>query len=214
MRILIFGDSNTWGYDAHDGSRQPDRFTRLIQRHHPEWTIIEEGMNGRLLSSRDPRCFEAGDRQIEAAIARSYPLDLAVIALGANDARRMNAQTTDEWKRHLDVFLSALQNAQKRYGPFQILLVSPPLISSHAEYPDEVRFVFGESGQKIIQQSQKIIRQAALEHDWLSLISSDIGLEGAPFDGIHFETFQHQRMASALEEKIVQAEHEGKFSHN
>ena len=30
MKILFFGDSNTWGYDAKDASRQPNRFTHLV----------------------------------------------------------------------------------------------------------------------------------------------------------------------------------------
>ena len=32
MKILFYGDSNTWGYDAKDASRQPNRFTQLSQR--------------------------------------------------------------------------------------------------------------------------------------------------------------------------------------
>ena len=30
MKILFFGDSNTWGYDAKDASRQP---RSLLKRH-------------------------------------------------------------------------------------------------------------------------------------------------------------------------------------
>lgn len=32
MKILFFGDSNTWGYDAIDASRQPNRFTQLVKK--------------------------------------------------------------------------------------------------------------------------------------------------------------------------------------
>lgn len=39
--VLIFGDSNTWGYDWRDGSRIADRFTRLMQQEKPEWTVLE-----------------------------------------------------------------------------------------------------------------------------------------------------------------------------
>ena len=33
MKILFFGDSNTWGYDAKDASRQPNRLRSLLKRH-------------------------------------------------------------------------------------------------------------------------------------------------------------------------------------
>lgn len=33
MKILFFGDSNTWGYDAIDASRQPIVLRSLLKRH-------------------------------------------------------------------------------------------------------------------------------------------------------------------------------------
>ena len=44
MKILFFGDSNTWGYDAKDASRQPNRFTQLVKKAFSEHEIIEEGL--------------------------------------------------------------------------------------------------------------------------------------------------------------------------
>ena len=47
MRIVCFGDSNTWGYEAGTGHRLDDRYTRLLAAAMPEHEIIEEGLNGR-----------------------------------------------------------------------------------------------------------------------------------------------------------------------
>ena len=44
MKILFFGDSNTWGYNAKDASRQPNRFTQLVKKAFWEHEIIEEGL--------------------------------------------------------------------------------------------------------------------------------------------------------------------------
>ena len=33
MRILFYGDSNTWGYNAQTGMRYANRFTKQIQKH-------------------------------------------------------------------------------------------------------------------------------------------------------------------------------------
>ena len=32
MRILFYGDSNTWGYNAQTGMRYANRFTKQIQK--------------------------------------------------------------------------------------------------------------------------------------------------------------------------------------
>lgn len=44
MKILFFGDSNTWGYDTKNASRQPNRFTQLVKKVFSEHEIIEEGL--------------------------------------------------------------------------------------------------------------------------------------------------------------------------
>lgn len=54
MKILFYGDSNTWGYDAKDASRQKNRFTQMIKQAFSEHEIIEEGLCGRTLSLDDP----------------------------------------------------------------------------------------------------------------------------------------------------------------
>ena len=44
MKILFYGDSNTWGYDAKDASRQKNRFTQVIKQEFSQHEIIEEGL--------------------------------------------------------------------------------------------------------------------------------------------------------------------------
>lgn len=52
MRILCIGDSNTWGFDPADRTRQDRRWTRLLRTWLKEDEIIEEGCNGRPSPSR------------------------------------------------------------------------------------------------------------------------------------------------------------------
>ena len=54
MRILCFGDSNTWGYTPGSGLRNPNRWTRVLKDLLPEYEIIEEGLNARKLCTLDP----------------------------------------------------------------------------------------------------------------------------------------------------------------
>ena len=54
MRILCIGDSNTWGYNPVNGQRFEKRWTKVLSELMPENEIIEEGLNGRTLTSVDP----------------------------------------------------------------------------------------------------------------------------------------------------------------
>ncbi len=56
-RILCFGDSNTWGYDPATEDRFDDqtRWTGVLQAAlGTDFTVIEEGLNGRTTVWNDP----------------------------------------------------------------------------------------------------------------------------------------------------------------
>lgn len=42
MKILFFGDSNTWGYDTKNASRQPNRFTQLVKKVFSEHELLRK----------------------------------------------------------------------------------------------------------------------------------------------------------------------------
>ena len=58
MRILFYGDSNTWGFNAQTGMRFENRFTALLQKRMPHDTIIECGLCGRTICHDDPYALE------------------------------------------------------------------------------------------------------------------------------------------------------------
>lgn len=89
MKILFFGDSNTWGYNAKDASRQPNRFTQLVKKAFSEHEIIEEGLCGRTLCLNDPYDADRnGAKMISMVLKTHAPIDVVFIMLGTNDAKR------------------------------------------------------------------------------------------------------------------------------
>lgn len=90
-RIVCFGDSNTWGYDAVTGGRYPDdvRWTGGLQKALGEsYTIIEEGLCGRTTVLEDPlnegMC---GLAYLYPCLMSHAPVDCLVIMLGTNDCK-------------------------------------------------------------------------------------------------------------------------------
>ena len=91
IRIVCFGDSNTWGYNPHTATRYPEdvRWTGLLQEMlGNDYKVIEEGQNGRTIATDDPCEGERnGIKVIVPCIESQKPFDLLILMLGTNDLK-------------------------------------------------------------------------------------------------------------------------------
>ncbi|MBS4213713.1 SGNH/GDSL hydrolase family protein [Neobacillus rhizophilus] len=90
-RIVCFGDSNTWGYDAKTLGRFPEgiRWTSILaDLLGEEFQVVEEGLSGRTSVVDDP-LFEGlnGYDYIHPCLMSHSPLELVIIMLGTNDTK-------------------------------------------------------------------------------------------------------------------------------
>lgn len=104
MKIVCFGDSNTWGYDPCDkfGQNYSPRWTDILAQK-TGWVVINEGVNGREVP--DEPCFVTNDT------------DLFLVMLGTNDLLQLD--TPEAAARRMEVFLSGT-------SPEKLILVAPP----------------------------------------------------------------------------------------
>lgn len=209
MKILIFGDSNTWGYDPLTGDRQQGRFVDLLQAKHPKWIIKDNGQNGRLFFSPLPYFGDIdGSKQIARFLRQEDPYDLVIILLGTNDARRMFHSNLSSWlesfKRFKAVVVQANQDvAHQTHTPIAPILFVPPcrLAASKDVLNRSGLETMGESGRLIVENSEVAMRQA-LHEDNVQVLSTPSFL-GGKIDGIHLDSQGHQAMADFLEQAIV-----------
>ena len=141
-RILCYGDSNTWGYDPVSQQRFDDQtrwtgiLTKLLAS---EYTIIEEGLNGRTTVWDDPiEGYKNGREYLIPCLESHWPLDLVVIMLGTNDLkRRFNLSTFDiaesvgtlvQIAKHIDLRVNGT-------AP-QVLLMAPPPVGKLTVFAD------------------------------------------------------------------------------
>ena len=90
-RIVCFGDSNTWGYDAISKSRYLEsiRWPKLLANMlGDDFEIIEEGLPGRTSTINDP-LFEGLNAldYIYPCLMSHAPLHMVIIMLGTNDTK-------------------------------------------------------------------------------------------------------------------------------
>ena len=110
-RIMCYGDSNTWGNIPGVGTRYPEdiRWTGVVSGLlGPEYTIIEEGLNGRTTSFDDYYVeYRNGRKGLGYALCAHAPIDLIVISLGTNDLKYTGAVGS---YKGLDELLRLLEN--------------------------------------------------------------------------------------------------------
>ena len=206
MRILFYGDSNTWGYNAHTGMRYANRFTKQIQKAFPEDEILEEGLCGRTLCHSDPYSLEErnGSKTISMVLKTHEPLDLVVILLGTNDAKRAygtNALTSLE--KGMDLFMHEAMDPDNFKRSIQMprfLMVTPPKL--HKEYAScmRTRIHFGQEGYEMLEQSAKPLKKMAdkWQCDFLDLEN----IRAGKLDAIHLDEEGHCQVAEKLIKKL------------
>lgn len=135
--ILCYGDSNTWGYIAGQGTRY-DEHTRwtgvLADELGPEWRVHEDGLNARTTVFDSPyKPFLNGLASLPAALWAQKPIDLLIISLGTNDLKAHTAAQAANGVGTLVSYAQAMDGLYPsatpvfRNGP-RILVVSPILV--------------------------------------------------------------------------------------
>lgn len=137
-KVLIFGDSNTWGYVPPDGTRYP-RDVRwpgvAASLLGEDYELVEDAISGRTTIYEDPlipkRC---GIDNLGYSLCAHYPLDLVVLFLGTNDLKFTDAEG---FRKGLSQLIETVLNAQELFrlnhpifnGEKRILVVGPKQIN-------------------------------------------------------------------------------------
>lgn len=180
MRVICFGDSNTYGYDprSYFGGRYPaeSRWVDLLADK-TGWEVINVGENGREIPRRE---YEL--TQINQILFREKP-DLLTVMLGTNDL--LQGATPETATARMEAFLTQLP-----IGRARILLIAPPTM---------------QLGEWVTEESLiAASKQLAVHYDALArrlgISYADAGKWniGLTFDGVHFTEEGHRAFASNL----------------
>lgn len=186
MRILCYGDSNTYGYDpcGFPGGRYPlkVRWTGLLSKHGHE--VLNYGFNGHTIPVRSEETRAAAE-----LICSAQPLDAVTIMLGDNDLLTGKAATADAAAEQMEHFLGSLLAYPRVCIPF-LLLIAPPRMMPGTWVTEER--VLKESGR--LADCYKPVAQR------LGIAFADGDKWNVPtvFDGVHFSEEGHAAFARGL----------------
>ena len=199
MKMLFFGDSNTWGYDAKDASRQKNRFTQLIKERFDEHEIIEEGLCGRTICLDDPYDDDRnGAKMISMVLKTHAPIDVVFIMLGTNDAKRQFSTNSISLEKGIRTLLYRALNPEiYRDGSKvpQFFVVCPPKMNRDGLKNERTQANFGQAGFDILANTKPYLEKGC---SGLGVDVIDTNVVAGNIDGIHMDESGHRKVADAL----------------
>ena len=213
IRILCYGDSNTWGYiPASDHLRYDinTRWTRLLaKRLGDSYEIIEEGLNSRTLISNDPRPGKEGKSGYDYLIPcldSQDPIDLVILMLGTNELKYSNNKTPEEIgtileEKFVKVILNRKSQISNKYP--KLLIVTPPLVNEDADEGTKRKYLNAtEKSYKL----NEIYKEIAIKNNCYFVDNE--GLTPG-IDGIHLNEEKHKLLAEKIYNKITKIYNKG-----
>ena len=112
-RILIYGDSNTWG-DSGEGYRYQtqEQWPNILQELlGADYEVVQEGLCGRVAGDYvEDKPHRNGLRYFRVALGSASPLDLTIIALGANDLKEEYGRSAQQIAADLISYVKTLHD--------------------------------------------------------------------------------------------------------
>jgi lysophospholipase L1-like esterase len=189
MNIVLYGDSNTYGYSP-DGKRYENRFSNILKNKYKNYNIYEEGLVGRTTIYNDPRENRKAIDNIKETLNKYENIDLFIIMLGTNDYKINNASNLDDVKSSMDKLLNVIieSNIIKK-----LLIISPIALSKDIAKLDDN---FNYNSYLLSLNSYKAYEELAKKYNALFFDAKDIASPG--IDGEHLNIEGHLAIANKL----------------
>ena len=181
MKILCFGDSNTYGYDprSYFGGQYPaqHRWVDLLAQK-LNCKAVNAGENGREIPHR-----EAEFQRFDLMLSNQKPLDLLIIMLGGNDLLQGNS--VEAVAQRMESFIARISLPKPK-----IILIGPPRMKPGAWITDD----------RLLDNCVRLnaVYRAVAEKSEVRFVdATDWDIE-VTFDGVHYSEQGHQTFAENL----------------
>lgn len=204
IKILCYGDSNTWGYISgsdHQRYGENERWTKILAKKlGNNFEVIEEGLNSRTLTSNDERPGKEGKNgflYLIPCLDTHDPIDLVVLMLGTNELKSVYNKTSKEIGDILEeYFVKTIlgRKSQIKNSYPKLLIVTPPIVD---EKLNAVQFKTNkyEGATQKSKDLNTIYNNIAEKYNCYFL--SNEGLSTG-IDGVHLTKESHQLLADKL----------------
>lgn len=202
IRILCYGDSNTWGFvpgSVHSRFGVNERWTRILQSNlGKNFEIIEEGLCSRTLCTEDTRPGKEGRNgflYLKPCMETHDKFDYLVLMLGTNELKHDFNNSANDIIEMIDKYVEFIN-----HFVCEVDNSKPKLVISGGPITNE-NTPFARSDDKFKGSTQK-------SKDLNTLLEKYCNEKNIPFinnddldvgnDGIHFTKESHKKLAEKL----------------
>lgn len=195
MKILCFGDSNTFGYNPIDGSRYPAniRWSGILKEElNTKAKIVEAGCNNRTCVANNP----AGELFCGTKIfpkILNQDFSHIIIGLGINDLQKIYDIKTNDLENGLE---QLIKTAKEKIPSAEIILLSPNEITENI-LNSNFNVLFDESSIEKSKGIFKIYENLAKKYN-CKLIDLNKIATVSNIDGLHYYPKDHRLIADAI----------------
>jgi lysophospholipase L1-like esterase len=200
--ILVFGDSNTWGWDPVTKERygRDVRWPGVLQKTLGSgYHVIEEGLNGRTTVWEDPiELFKKGSDHLPFLLESHRPLDLVIIMLGTNDTKLRFSLSAYDIAQGIGTLIGIVQRAEagRGGGVPSTLILAPPPIGKLSEYAE--MFEGGlEKSERFAQHYRTLC-----DENGCNFFDTGTVMKSSDVDGIHLGTEAHEALGGAIADQV------------
>ncbi len=207
IKVLCFGDSNTWGQKPDKSGRYPANVRwpgKLQELLGSSYYVIEEGLGSRTTDieyARKPG--RNGKTYLQPCLESHSPIDIVVIMLGTNDLKIEFNRSPEEIGEALGGLVEMTRSVAKNKDGQQpdVLLVSPILIDSTAPHFKELYTgYYDDRSTSKSKELGQILTNVAQTKACHFLDAATVAQPGD--DGIHFDEPSHPALAEAIAKEI------------
>lgn len=200
-KILVFGDSITWGYNPLDGSRYEysETWPGILQSSlESEYLVIAESLPGRTTCWDLPyMSYRSGKEYLPMLIESHVPIDLVIFMLGINDLICSLEKSADDSASGLLSLIRIVLSSVPGFLIPKILVVSPPKLGDLSRFNDVFYEGKAEESKKLSEKYEAVAKMCKVE-----FLDSNSFIKASEVDGVHPLSDQYPLLAGAVFKKI------------
>lgn len=203
-KILVYGDSNTWGDNFITGKRIDDEkqwVNILRKKYNEEYLILQEGLPGRLAGNEEiTKQYKNGRDTFISTFRTNAPVDTVIISLGTNDLQLKYNKTSGKiikdllwYKEKLEESFSDEDDRKKYFnGKMPKIIYILPI---NFDYQVNAKEIFNIECERKRQEIIKYFKKQNID----IIIANDMDLFE---DGIHLSYQGHEKMSKLVENEL------------
>lgn len=196
-KVLVYGDSNTWG-DNFITRKRSTSWVDLLKDELSDYSFICEGLPGRVAGSLEiDNSYKNGKDTFISVFLSAAPVDIVIIALGSNDLQNKYNRSSREivkdllWYEDIISDMARVEDNYNRYFKEDKIPEFIYILPTNFEY---IEGVFDENSELKRQEIISCFRNSdkkIIEVNDMSLV-----------DGLHYSEEGHKKMVKLVKEIV------------